>query len=785
MSVMVSLPFLAVRREGQLEGVQQGGENARAGAAEGVAEGDGAAVDVHLLLLELEAADDGEGLGGEGLVQLHEVEVVHAEAEARQQLLRRGHRADAHGARVHARRRAAEDGRAHGQTLLLRVGARGDHERSGAVVEGGAIARRDRAAVLLEGGAQLRELLDAGVAPRPFVLADDEGVALALGDGDGHELRVEVARVLGGGGLLMGGEGEGVLVLARDGVLRHEVLRRLTHLLEGEELPHLGVREAPAEGGVEDRRVADGESHVGLLHGEGRAAHALDAAGEADVAVPHADGARGLHHSFEPRGAEAVEGHGRHGLRQPGEQHAHARDVAVVLARLVRAAGVGLVDGVVRHAGAADGLAEDVGEQVVGAHGRQPAADAADGRAAGADDDGIPGRGLEALHGRPPRSSLPRRNAGHKRLGAPPAAGRSRAGAAISPDIWCLRGAIAPEEVWHVNPWLQRALISAGAAVVSTTAIVTTADRPGKRSKKKRKKKRGKSERKEGTDGVRVEGDEHVPRSPGAQAAYDYRVGPESGMTGAELLENLKSAGSKTAKGITTLGGWLTKSGAPPPPEGEGEPGAPRKKKKRRRRRRRRVKKGEAPQRSGARKKKRKRAAADEADELDELKKAAAKKAAEAAAKSAADKAGVGGAFDAVKESSEEIAKKAGELGASIREKVPEDLGEKVGESLSSAGRSIRDGATKIGDKVKTALDEDGDGEPDIGAKLNRGWRGFTRWIEGPGSQSYEEELDPDKHAPEPSRVRAAPDDDAVDAKDESDEEAPEVVEARVDKDES
>ena len=44
---------------------------------------------------------------------------------------------------------------------------------------------------------------------------------------------------------------------------------------------------------------------------------------------------------------------------------------------------------------------------------------------------------------------------------------------------------------WCVNKWLERALISAGAAVVSTTAIVTTAERPGKRKKRKNGRKRG------------------------------------------------------------------------------------------------------------------------------------------------------------------------------------------------------------------------------------------------------------------------------------------------------
>ena len=43
---------------------------------------------------------------------------------------------------------------------------------------------------------------------------------------------------------------------------------------------------------------------------------------------------------LQPRAAQAVDRRARHGDGQPGEQQAHARDVAVVLARLVRAAEV-------------------------------------------------------------------------------------------------------------------------------------------------------------------------------------------------------------------------------------------------------------------------------------------------------------------------------------------------------------------------------------------------------------------------------------------------------------
>ena len=51
--------------------MEQGDDDAGAGAADRVADGDGAAVDVDLLHVEAQLAGHGDGLGGKGLVGLH------------------------------------------------------------------------------------------------------------------------------------------------------------------------------------------------------------------------------------------------------------------------------------------------------------------------------------------------------------------------------------------------------------------------------------------------------------------------------------------------------------------------------------------------------------------------------------------------------------------------------------------------------------------------------------------------------------------------------------------
>ena len=56
--------------------MEQGRGQLGAGAAERMAEGDGAAVDVDDVRIEAEGLDDRQGLGGEGLVQLDQLDIL-------------------------------------------------------------------------------------------------------------------------------------------------------------------------------------------------------------------------------------------------------------------------------------------------------------------------------------------------------------------------------------------------------------------------------------------------------------------------------------------------------------------------------------------------------------------------------------------------------------------------------------------------------------------------------------------------------------------------------------
>jgi hypothetical protein len=339
----------------------------------------------------------------------------------------------------------------------------------------------------------------------------------------------------------------------------------------------------------------------------------------------------------------------------------------------------------------------------------------------------------------------------------------------------------------RVNKWLERALISAAASVVSTTAIVTTAERPNKpkedrsnkdRSNKDRSNKRGRAER--GKDGVRIQ--EEVPRSMGAQAAHDFRAGHDGGLTPLELLENLKAAG----RTVGSVGGYLLGRGknrpppveqtsadvvvaSPPPPRPPG-----RRKKVRKKVRRKKGTGDPAAARAG-----------EPISELRELSDEAFKRVSSAAARRAAEKVGVAGAVDSLKES--ELWKKTGAFGRRVKERFPEDI-EKVGDSLEGAGKSLADNAKRLSERVKKAAKEAGEregltphdnGEPpsdegkELGARLERGVKGIARWMEGPGAPGA---------GPSSSAGRVRPqraDGGAVEAKEPGTGEPVEVVEAK------
>src|SRR5215207_2109550 len=301
--------------------VEERDQDAGARGADRMADGDCAAVDVHDLRVPAHVLVDGERLRREGLVRLDEVEVLDLPAGPLERLARGRDRAGAHDRRIDAGGRPGGDAGERRQAALLRLLGRHQHHRGGAVVDAGRVAGRHRA-ILGEGGLQLADGLDRRAGADVLVLVDD-GVAFPGLDGEGRDLVLEPAGLLRRLGLVLRGDGELVLVVARELPLRGDVLGRVAHVVAVE-----GVHQAVLQHRVDEPEVAHlgAGAHVG---GVRRLAHRLHAAGDDDVGIAvgdllHADG-----DGAQPRAAELVQAPGGLLLRDAG---VHRRLAGRVLA---------------------------------------------------------------------------------------------------------------------------------------------------------------------------------------------------------------------------------------------------------------------------------------------------------------------------------------------------------------------------------------------------------------------------------------------------------------------
>src|ERR1700730_5874276 len=107
--------------------------DARAAGPQGMAEGDGAAVEIGFLLVDAEFAHAGDRLRGESFVDLDDVDVLDGESGALQRLLRRRHPANAHDLRRATRDGDALQPRQNRQVVALGVILGADQHRRGAV----------------------------------------------------------------------------------------------------------------------------------------------------------------------------------------------------------------------------------------------------------------------------------------------------------------------------------------------------------------------------------------------------------------------------------------------------------------------------------------------------------------------------------------------------------------------------------------------------------------------------------------------------------------------------
>ena len=156
--------------------------------------------------------------------------------------------------------------------------------------------------------AQAGQRLHIGVGAGGLIFLEWHRVAAALGNGDGHDLLVEPALVLGGNGALVAAESVLVLLLPGDFVLAGQVFRGLHHAAgDGAETLLGGDGDAGAgQPVVESDRAVSG-APTGLVAVELGVAHTLDTAGDYHIGVLGLHQHAGVQDGLQAGGAAAVQ----------------------------------------------------------------------------------------------------------------------------------------------------------------------------------------------------------------------------------------------------------------------------------------------------------------------------------------------------------------------------------------------------------------------------------------------------------------------------------------------
>ena len=150
-----------------------------------------------------------------------------------------------------------------------------------------------------------------------------------------------------------------------------------------------GVDEPPADRRVVHHPVPARKGRIRLRGDERRAAHRLDPARDEQVTVTGDHRVTRPDDRCQPGRAQPVDGDATDRVRQPREQRREARDVPVVLPRLVRTTQPHVLDLGGRNAGALHRGADRKRCEVIRANSRERAAVAPDGRPDGREDDGL------------------------------------------------------------------------------------------------------------------------------------------------------------------------------------------------------------------------------------------------------------------------------------------------------------------------------------------------------------------------------------------------------------
>ena len=236
---------------------------------ERVSGGDRAAirVDAGVVVGDAEVVEEGEDLHGEGLVELEESDVRNRQAGLGEGFLGRRDRADAHDLGLDADEGELDQAHSDGQPELLGGVLRGEQAGGRAVVDAGRIAG-GHPSVRPEGRLERTEIIEGGAGAR-WLVGDGEAVSLLrTTGGDRHQIRLDLAGLIGRGELVLGGDREGVRALL--GQLRVAVVQVLGGLAHHQ------------RGGVDELLGDDPRVGVDAL-AHRVAPHVLDPTGDGDI----------------------------------------------------------------------------------------------------------------------------------------------------------------------------------------------------------------------------------------------------------------------------------------------------------------------------------------------------------------------------------------------------------------------------------------------------------------------------------------------------------------------